>query len=226
MSRQKLTTIMILTVALTVTAACAKKSSVRPELLEGPGWTKVDNNLHQVDGPPPGEDSGPAFRAYRSGAPDKETFAKWCDVYKIERVIVMSGDADKHELKYQEEGVCPGIKVIYDVEQNPMSPVGDGFLTLFENEIEKAKKDEVGVLWRCRTGSHRAGRASAYYQMMYQDLTAQEAIAVMDYNGMLMPVFDPFLRPQVKSMHDHINQKPCSQEKRHCVEENSDKWVE
>lgn len=56
--------------------ACGPKKNVSPELLEGPGWTSVDNNLHQIDGPSPGQPER-AFRVYRSGSPSKETFAKW-----------------------------------------------------------------------------------------------------------------------------------------------------
>ena len=78
----------------------------------------------QIDGPPVGEGQpGRAFRVYRSGVPDKETFARWCSVYKIERAIVMSGSAEKNELAYQKEGICPDIEVVYNVLQNHAAPV-------------------------------------------------------------------------------------------------------
>ncbi len=211
-------------IAALVGAACAAKAPARPELLDGPGYTKVEGNLHQIDGPPPGE--GQAFRLYRSGEPDKETFSKWCSVYQIDRVIVMAGTAEKHELAYQKEGVCPDIEVIYNVKQNHNKPVSDGFLEYFDQQIERARNDQAGLLFRCTTGSHRAGRTAAYYQMKYQGLTAGEAIMVMDYNGLLMPLFDPVLRPQVKAMYDYIHGEPCSQMKAFCVQENSDKWVQ
>jgi|GEM_PF-952910 len=208
---------------LAFSVSCVSKRNIRPELLEGPGWTKVNNNLHRVDGPPPG--AGRAFRVYRSAAPTKETFAKWCSEYNIERVIVLSGDADIHEFAYQAEGICTGIKVLYNVKQN-LTPVSEGFLKWFDKQIEKAKEDRVGLLFRCVTGSHRVGRTAAYYQMKYMGLSAREAIAVMDHNGLLMPFFNPKLIPQVRAMDDYIHGRQCSQRKKSCVMENSNKWIE
>ena len=202
----------------------AHKKNVNPELLEGPGWTKVENNLHQIDGPPPNGEM--SYRVYRSGAPEKDTFAKWCSVYSIKRVIVMSGDAQTHELAYQAEGICPDIEVVYNTKQNHAEPVSDGFLKWFDSEVERAKRDDVGLLFRCVTGSHRAGRTAAYYQMKYKGLTVDEAIAVMTYNGMLMTFFNITLVPQVYAIYDYINGNDCSQKKKSCVEMNSDKWVE
>lgn len=204
---------------------CAPKADVDPSLLDGPGWTRADNNLHRIDGPPAGPGQpGRAFRVYRSGAPSRETFAKWCGEYGIERAIVMSGTAEKYELAYQAEGICPGIEVVYNVQQSHAEPVSEGFLEYFDSEIERARDDGVGILFRCQTGSHRAGRTAAYYQMKYQGLGADEAIAVMDYNGMLMPLFDPVLRPQVRALHDYIQGKPCSVKEKYCVEP-GDKWA-
>jgi hypothetical protein len=213
-------------VVLSLSVSCASKKDIDPELLSGPGWTPEDNNLHQIEGPPPGKDAEMAFRLYRSGAPTEETFAKWCDEYKIKRVIDMAGTADKNELVYQEQGICPDIEIIYSVKQNPGRPVSDGFIELFDEEIQRAKDDKVGILFRCTTGSHRVGRAAAYYQMKHQDLSADEAIAVMDYNGMMMRVYTPVLRPQVRALNDYIKGESCSQDKRFCVEMDSDKWVE
>lgn len=214
---------LLMIAALMALVSCGPKKDVRPELLEGPGWTQVDNNLHRIDGPDPGE--GPAFRLYRSGAPTRETFARWCEVYHIDRVIDMAGTADKNELAYQAEGICPDVEVVYSVKQDPNRPVSDSFLEFFDDQIEKARQDQAGVLFRCTTGSHRAGRLAAYYQMKYQGLSADEAIAVMDYNGMLMHLYDPVLRPQVRAMEDYIQGRPCSQAKMFCVEMDSDKWM-
>lgn len=208
---------------LTASVSCAPGKDVDPSLLQGPGWTTADNNLHLIEGPPP--DQGPAFRVYRSGAPSRETFARWCEVYHIERVIDMAGTADTRELEYQEEGLCPGIEVVYSVGQDPVKPVSDGFLEFFDREVKRAREDGAGLLFRCTTGSHRAGRTAAYFQMKHQGLTPEEAIAVMDYNGMLMPLYDPVLRPQVRALHDHINGDPCSQKRKFCVETDSDKWA-
>jgi hypothetical protein len=185
--------------------------------VEGPGWTPLDNNLHQIEGLPP--DGGAAFRVYRSGAPSKKTFAKWCSLYGVERVIVLAGDAGSHELKYQAEGLCPGIEVLYNETQKPEVPLSADFLAFFDAEIARAREDGVGILLRCQTGSHRAGRLAAYYQMKYQGLTSDEAIAVMDHLGMLMPLFDPVLQPQVRALYDFLRQQPCSQKEKFCVRE-------
>jgi hypothetical protein len=203
--------------------ACPAKKDVRPELLDGPGYTKVDNNLHQIDGPAP--DGQLAFRVYRSGAPGKETFAKWCGELGIKRAIVMSGDAGKFELAWQAEGVCPDVEVLYNEKQDHNRPVSDGFLDFYDQEIERARADGVGILARCFTGSHRAGRMAAYYQMKYQGLTADEAIAVMTYNGMMMPLFNIVLIPQVRAMSEYIHGEPCDQPQALCVKENSNQWM-
>lgn len=218
--------VLVLSVLLIVTSSCAMhRSTVNPELLEGPGWTTVNNNLHQIEGPLPGEGPDDVFRLYRSGAPDKETFAKWCREFGIDRVIVLSGTAEKNELSYRSEGICPDIEIIYNVKQTVSDPVSDAFLKWFDSQIESAMSDGAGLLFRCETGSHRVGRTAAYYQMKYQGLTADEAIAVMDYNGMLMPLFDPVLQPQVRAMEEYILGRECSQKESACVDMDSDRYM-
>jgi protein-tyrosine phosphatase len=205
-------------ILLALSGACAvKKAEVRPELLSGPGYTLQDNNLHQLEGPAPGKDSPMAFRVYRSGSPSKETFAKWCSEYKIKRVIDLAGSAQDNEKKYQQDGLCPDIEIIFSEKLDPAVPLTKEFLQSFDREIERAKQDGVGILFRCSTGSHRAGRMAAYYQMKYQGLEPDEAIAVMDYNGMMMPAFDPVLQPQVRALHDYVHGRPCSQAAQYCV---------
>jgi len=211
-------------VGLMVTA-CAAKAQVRPELLEGPGYTRTDNNLHQLEGPPAGRDAAPAFRLYRSGAPSRETFAKWCSEYQIQRVIVLSGTAEKYEHKYQADGICPEIQVLYNEHQTVGEPVSDGFLQWFDQQVEAARRDQVGLLWRCQTGSHRAGRLAAYHQMKAQGLSAEEAIAVMNHNGMLMPLFNLKLKPQVRALSEHLQGQPCTQKKKSCVQVNSEAYL-
>ncbi|MFO8058045.1 MAG: hypothetical protein R6V10_12180 [bacterium] len=208
---------------MVLVVACAPKKDVNPDLLDTPGYTRTDNNLHQIDGPPPGTED--AFRLYRSGAPPQETFAKWCKELGIKRAIVMSGDAEEYELAYQDEGICPGVEVIYNVKQDHNQPVSDGFLKWFDKQIEKARQDKVGILFRCYTGSHRAGRLAAYYQMKYQGLNSDEAIAVMTHKGMMMSLFNIVLIPQVRAMEDYIQGRPCGEIERMCVEKNSDKWM-
>jgi hypothetical protein len=215
---------LIIGIMVFISISCAPKKGIDPELLSGPGWTSIDNNLHLIEGPPSGRESEMAFRLYRSGVPSRDTFAKWCDEFKILRVIDMAGTADKNELAFQGEGICPEIEIIYSVKQDPAQPLSDGFLEYFDEEIQRAKQDGVGLLFRCTTGSHRVGRLAAYYQMKYQGLSPEEAIAVMDYNGMMMHVYDPILRPQVHALYDYIHGKPCSKTKSFCVEIDSDKW--
>ena len=88
----------------------------------------------------------------------------------------MAGDADEHELAFQADGVCPDIKVIYNTRQSHAEPVSDGFLTWFDSEVEKAKKDQVGLLFRCKTGSHRAGRIAALREMLRASGITSEAL--------------------------------------------------
>ncbi len=216
---------ILIAACLSLSSCAGKRPDVRPELLEGPGYTTVDNNLHKIEGPPPGQDAEAAFRLYRSGVPSRETFAKWCDEYRIERVIDMAGTADRNELKFQEEGICPDIEIVYSLKQDPNRPLSDAFLEFFDSEIERAKVDGVGILFRCTTGSHRVGRMAAYYQMKYQGLTADEAIAVMDYNGMMMDVYNPVLIPQVRALSDYIKGEPCSQRKSACVAVGSERYM-
>jgi protein-tyrosine phosphatase len=196
------------------------------ELDEHRGWTLAHDNLHQVDGPKPGPGQ-PArgFRVYRSGAPSRKTFALWCETYGIERVIVLSGDAEHRELEYQTAGICPDIEVLYDVEQSHAEPVSDGFLELFDREVERARDDGVGLLFRCRTGSHRAGRTAAYYQMKYQGVDVDEAIRIMTRKGVAMWALNPKLVPQVRAMDEYIRGRPCTQPEQYCVEVGSSKWV-
>ena len=222
MKRLSLYLLLIVVLSLAVGGCSVGQKSV--ELDEDRGWTPLNNNLHQVDGPPPGNPER-AFRVYRSGAPSRSTFQNWCTVYGIERVIVMSGDAEAHELKYQGEGICQDIEVIYNIQQNHAEPVSDGFLEWFDAQVQRAEEDGVGLLFRCQTGSHRAGRTAAYYQMKYQGVPVDEAIEIMDHKGMLMPLFNPVLIPQVYALDDYIHGRPCSQEKKYCVEINSDKWL-
>ena len=205
-------------------AACAGVGGT--ELGEDRGWTLAHNNLHQIDGPPPrpGQDDR-AFRVYRSGAPSRNTFAEWCEVYGIERVIVLNGDASNRELAYQSDGLCPDIEVLYDVKQDHGAPVSDGFLELFDAAVARAREDEVGLLFRCRTGSHRAGRTAAYYQMKHRDVELEDALEIMTRKGVAMWALNPVLVPQVRAMDDYIRGRPCAQPDEYCVEIDSSKWV-
>jgi len=200
--------------ALCLTFSCA---SQKPLGLAGSNWTLVNNNLHQIEGPAAGTNSAMAFRVYRSGAPSKSTFAKWCGDFQIARVIDMAGTAKNHELAFQAQGICPDIKVIYSEQQDPYVPLTREFLEFFDQEIQKAKTDNVGILFRCTSGSHRAGRLAAYYQMKYQGLTPEQAINEMNKNGVMMPVYEKTLVHQIYALNDYIQNRPCSQAKAYCV---------
>jgi len=204
----------ILIAVLILGLSCAGK---KPLGMHGEDWTSVNQNLHQVDGPPAGKDAAAAFRLYRSGAPTKETFAKWCGEYKISRVIDMAGTAKTHELKFQKEGVCPNLQIIYSEKQEVNQPVTEEFLKFFDAEVEKARRDQVGLLFRCTTGSHRTGRLAAYYQMSQKNMGAEDAIEEMNREGVTMFLFEKELVPQVYALDDYIHHRPCSQPKNSCV---------
>ncbi len=194
----------------------------RSELLGEP-YTKVNDNLHQIDGPPPAPDEARAYRLYRSGSPSRQTFAKWCSVYGVERVIVMDGGAQSHERRYQAEGICPNIQVVYNVNQG-LSPVSDGFLKWFDGQVESAKKDEAGVLFRCKTGSHRTGRLASYYQIKHQGLSLADALAVLEHKGKMMEFWSLIFVPQVIAIDEHLKGQPCTQPGS-CVINNSNLWA-
>ena len=192
-----------------------------PDYLGKPYTHELDN-LHQIDGPPP-DPHVHAYRLYRSGSPSRETFSKWCSLYGIERVIVMDGSAQRRELEYQEQGICPDIQVVYNVTQG-LTPVGDGFLEFFDSQVDSAREDDTGLLFRCKTGSHRTGRLAAYYQMKYMGMSLDRALAIMQHKGTMMHVWNPLLIPQVKAMKQYIDGRPCTHITG-CVIDNSDIWV-
>lgn len=209
---KKIAALMMLVALAIFTAAPA-----RAVTLPGKDFNLAEDNLHQVDGAEPyGQ---PAYRLYRSGTPSREVFATWCKVYNVDRVIVMSGDAAGAELKYQAEGVCPDIKVIYDVNQRWDLPVERSFLDWFDGQVAQAKKDNAGLLFRCKTGSHRTGRLAAYYRMKYQDMEVDQTIDEMNNIGTLMPFFDIWMVPQVRAIDDYVHNKPCSRFNLMCVRE-------
>ncbi len=206
-----------------ITQLAAKAEPVDRSALLGDPYTKVNDNLHQIDGPPPASDGPRAYRLYRSGSPSRQTFAKWCSVYGVERVIVMDGGAISHERRYQSEGVCPNIQIIYNVNQG-LTPVSDGFLSWFDTQVASAKKDEAGVLFRCKTGSHRTGRLASYYQIKHQDLSLADALAVLEHKGKMMEFWSLIFVPQVIAIDEHLKGQPCTQPGP-CVITNSNQWA-
>ncbi len=215
---------MVFTAAAIMLAAIFNGGASDKDELLGAGYTSENNNLHRIDGPKPDPGGQRSFRLYRSAAPSRETFSKWCSEYGIERVIVMDGTASTRELKFQREGVCEDIQVVYNVNQG-LTPVSDGFLEWFDKEVESAKNDKAGLLFRCKTGSHRTGRLAAYYQMKYQGVSLEDALAVMDHKGKMMEFWNMIFVPQVVAIDDYIQGKPCSQTGASCVVMDADFWV-
>lgn len=226
-NRNRMIADLILVQALILTLGCENPffTAAAGPGRKAPSYTRTNNNLHLVDG----DSAGPghprrAYRLYRSGVPDKKTFAKWCREYGVDRVIVLSGSAEQNELKYQAEGVCPEIKVIYDIKQHS-SRLSDGFLTWFDEQVAAAQRDRAGLLIRCELGAHRTGRLAAYYQMKYQGLSPDQAIATMNRLGTRMDEADQDLVPQVRGLYDYIQGRPCSQPLSACVVTDSKKWA-
>ena len=132
-------------------------------------------------------------------------------------MIDLAGTAKDHELKFEKEGICPNIQILYSEKQDPNKPVSEDFLKFFDDQVARAKKDGVGLLFRCTTGSHRTGRLAAYYQMKYKDMEPEQAIEDMNKCGVMMPVFENALVPQVYALHDYCQAQPCSQKNGYCV---------
>ncbi len=167
------------------------------------------NNLHLI------ESRANGFALYRTGAPDKKEVKELCDL-GIQEIMVLSGDAEKHELKYQDE--CPTLKVIYNEKQSDDIALTKGFLNDFDTWVTDAQATGKKIAFRCVCGCHRTGRLAAYYQMKYQNITSVDAIAVMNKHGKVMFLHQA-LKPQVRAMQDHLQGRACSQEEKYCLKD-------
>ncbi len=178
---------------------------------EEPDFTNIDNmNLHMID-----SDADTGFALYRSGRPGmlfddspekiKSDIKHICDM-GITEVMVMSGDADVRETLYKD--VCPQMKVVYNNKQTTFKSLNSIFLISFDKWVTSAKKSGKKILFRCRSGMHRTGRLSAYYQMKYMGYTVQKARDVMFDKGTYMYAF-PHLYSQVEGLKLYIDNKPC-----------------
>jgi hypothetical protein len=154
----------------------------------------LGDNLRLIDSRPGG------FAVYRSGKPSADDFRHWCKL-GIEEVYVLSGNGDVYEDKYAK--LCPRIKILaneaHDVDLIPDERV----LGLFDRWIQDAMAKNKKILFRCNCGCHRTGRMAAYYQMKYQNLTADDAIALMNAYGSFM-MFHPQLPEQVRELERRI----------------------
>jgi protein-tyrosine phosphatase len=164
-------------------------------------------NLHLID-----EDTQSGFAIYRMGAPGASDMRELCTL-GVEEVLVLSGDAKKHEEKYAKE--CPSLKVILEVKQNPDKPVTAEFLETFDKWVQSSQNSGKKIAFRCSCGCHRTGRLAAYYQMKYQHITSTDAIAIMMKHGKWM-FLHPSLDNQVHAMEQYIKGTACTEGK-YCV---------
>jgi protein-tyrosine phosphatase len=162
-------------------------------------------NLHLID-----QDSTNGFQIYRYGQPSKKEMEEM-KALGITEVMVLSGDADA---KGNEKDF--GFKIFYNEKQSEKEPVSKVFLDKFDKWVEEAKDTGKKIAFRCECGCHRTGRLAAYYQMKYQNLTYEDATAIMDEHGSLMFLHRQ-LWPQVKSMEEYIQGKSCTQKIKYCL---------
>lgn len=168
-------------------------------------------NLHLID-----TNDSNGFALFRSGKPNEEDMKTFCKL-GIEEIMVLSGDANKHEFKYHE--ACPSLKVIFNTTQDPRKPLSRSFLESFDRWVEQAQAQGKKIAFRCSCGCHRTGRLAAYYQMKYQNLTVDDAQAIMNKHGKFM-AFEKQLIPQTQALFDFIKGRECSVPSKHCVMDN------
>lgn len=165
-------------------------------------------NTHLIDA-----DNG-GFAIYRTSKPNKAKHMRNLCAAGITEIMVLDGTGSIDEAmaaKY-----CPGLKVIYNVEQSTKAPLDNEFLKLFDAWVQDAKATGKKIAFRCNCGCHRTGRLAAYYQMKYQGMTSEQAIDVMYDHGKFMFLFS-YLRAQVRSLEDFIQGRECSQKQKRCV---------
>lgn len=165
------------------------------------GWVAQADNLHLI------ESRADGFAIYRSGSPTPQDFKAWCQA-GIQEVYVLSGNADIFEDKMS--NICPQIKVFANEAHDVNILPNDRALELFDQWVLDAQKQHKKILFRCNCGCHRTGRMAAYYQMKYQHLTAEDAIALMNLHGQMM-MFHPQLIEQVYALERRIKEADLKQ---------------
>ena len=190
--------IMLLTVVMTVSSAFNVT-------------TASAGNLHQIDG-----DSQSGYGMYRTGKPNLRDFKEICSL-GITQMIVLSGDADKAELKYRDK-YCPQMEILYNERQTVKVPLTSAFLAQFDEWVRIAKEKGIKVAFRCDCGCHRTGRLAAYYEMKYMGASSDAAIANMKALGKWM-FLHPHLKNQVLALSNYIKGETCSQSSKYCVTE-------
>lgn len=160
-------------------------------------------NLHLIDSAPNG------FKIYRYGQPSGKEFMEM-KLLGIREVMILSGDGYKKSNEQER-----GFEVIYNERQSDDIPVTKEFLGFFDAWVADAKKNGKSIAFRCECGCHRTGRLAAYYQMKYQGLEADDAIAIMDEYGSLM-FLHRALYPQVRALKNLIEGKECGEDLKYC----------
>ncbi len=179
--------------------------------LDDNGKEKSDaKNLHLID-----EDTKSGFAIYRMGAPNEKGVKELCKL-GIREVVVMSGNAQDHEQKYQ--SACPELKVVYNEIQSAKIPMDKKFINFFDDWVTNAKKQGIKIAFRCDCGCHRTGRLAAYYQLKYQGITSTDANILMKKHGKYMFLY-PHLDDQVIALKDYLSGRPCSVSDKYCVKE-------
>ena len=164
-------------------------------------------NLHLIERLPNG------FHIYRSGVPSNADLKEYGKL-GIREIAVLSGDANRHELKNAD--LAPGLMVVYDHEQDADVPLTVSFLEWFDRWVKDARTNGKTIAFRCECGCHRTGRLAAYYQMKYQNLTVDDAWVLLDKYGRNMWLHGN-LKHQIRALNDYINGKPCAQDRQYCV---------
>jgi len=173
------------------------------------GTSSFAGNLHLIES----YDNG--FSIYRTGKPSSLNMEEFCKL-GIQEMMVLSGDAEKYEYKYQKS--CPTLKVIYNKSQSANIPVTKEFLNQFDQWVTDAQQQGKKIAFRCSCGCHRTGRLAAYYQMKYQNITPEDALAVMDKYGNNMWLHQN-LKPQTYALYSFIKNESCSVEPKYCVKD-------
>ncbi len=168
-------------------------------------------NLHPID-----KDSKTGFALFRYSIPKTPFDMLHLCGLGITEVMVMSGNGESTEKSDYLKKYCPGIKIIYDVSQDPRKPVDAAFLDQFDSWVARAKAEGRKIAFRCNCGCHRTGRLAAYYRMKYQGYNAVQAWAELYDIGKWMFLY-PNLDKQVFALETFIQQRPCRQEAEYCT---------
>lgn len=200
----------ILTLGLSLVAWASPSQGVDAQGWGPPApdrWGK--NNFYLID------EAASGFALYRMSTPTATDLKKICAL-GIQEIYVLSGTAAKHELAHSD--VCPGLKVVYNEEQDARVPLTAAFLQEFDRWVEQAQAQGKKIAFRCECGCHRTGRLAAYYQMKFQHLSVEDAQALMLTRGKWMALY-PTLFKQVQALADFIHGRTCSVQAKYCVGE-------